>query len=73
MNGFTPSPTRSALQACGGIILSATVVYMLIHGADIVAGRHYIDWSLVRGLCLIGLLTLCYSFYEVRTSLQKAR
>ena len=73
MNASSPSPTRTALEATGGILLSATVVYLLLHGGDILAGDHYIDWSLIRALCLIGFLTLTYSFYEVRTATQRAR
>ena len=73
MNGNFPSPTRAALQAFGGILLSASIVYLVLHGAEIVNGNHYLDWSLIRALCLIGLCTLSYSFYEVHTAPQKAR
>ena len=72
MNGSIPSPTRTALQAIGGILLSATTVYLLLHGAEIRSGTHYVDWSLIRALSLIGLLTLSYSFYEVQRSLQRS-
>ena len=60
------SPTRAALDTAAGIILSASVVYFAFHGREILDGAHYIDWSLLRALCLIGLLTLGYSFYENR-------
>ena len=73
MNGNFTSPTRAALQAFGGILLSATIVYFVLNGAEIVRGTHYIDWSLIRALCLIGLCTLTYSFYEVHNAPQKAR
>ncbi|WP_116107654.1 hypothetical protein [Lewinella sp. IMCC34191] len=73
MNGNTPSPTRTALQAAGGILLAASCVYLLLHGTEILAGNHYVDWSLVRALCLIGFLTLTYSFYEVHTAMERAR
>lgn len=73
MNGNFTSPTRAALQAFGGILLSASIVYFVLHGVEILQGTHYLDWSLIRALCLIGLCTLTYSFYEVHTGLQKAR
>ncbi|WP_116125922.1 hypothetical protein [Lewinella sp. IMCC34183] len=58
------SPTRAALDTAGGILLSASVVYFALHGGEILRGAHTVDWSLLRALCLIGLLTLGYSFYE---------
>lgn len=65
MNGH-PSPTRAALDAAAGILFSAACVYLLLYGREIYTGAHYIDWSLLRALCLVGLLTLGVSFYENR-------
>ncbi len=66
MNGKNTSPTRAALETAGGIFLSACTVYFAFYAREIFEGAHYPDWSLLRALCLIGLLTLGYSFYENR-------
>ncbi|THH39919.1 hypothetical protein [Neolewinella litorea] len=67
MNGNT-SPTRAALDAAAGIVFSAACVYLILYAREIFTGAHYIDWSLLRALCLIGLLTLGVSFYENRVA-----
>ncbi|MGB3798731.1 MAG: hypothetical protein WA952_02890 [Lewinella sp.] len=73
MNGNTLCPTRTALQASGGILIAAISVYLLLHGTEIMAGDHYIDWPLIRALCLVGFLTLTYSFYEVHAAMERVR
>ncbi|NJB86334.1 hypothetical protein GGR26_002102 [Lewinella marina] len=67
MNG-NPSPNRAALDAVAGILLSAVAVYFLLYAREIFTGSHYLDWSLLRALCLVGLLTLGISFYENRVA-----
>lgn len=66
MKAHHTSPVRAALDTSAGILFSAACVYLLLYGREIFTGAHYVDWSLLRALCLIGLLTLAFSFYENR-------
>lgn len=60
------TPTQAAATTAFGVFFAALLIYVLLQGPQLLRGDYYINWSLVRLLALVGLLTVAVSVIENR-------
>ena len=60
------TPTQATLTTAFGVFFAALLAYILLQSPQLLRGDYYINWSLVRLLALIGLLTVGVSVVENR-------
>lgn len=62
-------PTQSRAAAWStivGVLLGILIAYGFVYAGEIISGEHFLDYSLLRSLGLIGICVVVFGWWENR-------